>query len=281
MHTSGGAKNVKILWLTPELAGMSVVSMAGLPQQWGVYPILVRVGGYSCFGCGIGGVHTLPEFRRRGYAAKLMQWILKQQLNAGTQFSLLYSDIKSDYYAKMGYRLCESYYAWAMPRGGTEQARGARIESFKPGESVEALAKMYESVQSTRTIWIERDDIYWDWVRRRYPQHEWCWWMPDDGDEPAGYLQVRTTGTETRVFDWGVLPGADELSFWNSVLEWAAAKGIVGIGGWLPSSEAISQCFEVTPRNKGLTMINPLTPEAPWDESYIQDTAWFTECDHI
>ena len=133
----------------------------------GVYPILVRVGGYSCFGCGIGGVHTLPEFRRRGYAAKLMQWILKQQLNAGTQFNLLYSDIKSDYYAKMGYRLCESYYAWAMPQGGIEQARGARIESLKPGESVEALAKMYESVQSTRTIWIERDDIYWDWVRRR------------------------------------------------------------------------------------------------------------------
>ena len=40
-----------------------------------------------------------------------MQCVLQKQLNAGTQFSLLYSDIKSEYYAKMGYRLCESYYA--------------------------------------------------------------------------------------------------------------------------------------------------------------------------
>ena len=247
----------------------------------GVYPIVLRAGGQSCSGYGIGGLHTLPEFRRRGYAAKLMEWVLRQQLNAGTQFGLLYSDIKPEYYAEMGYRLCESYYAWALPRVGTEQVGDARIESFEPGKSVEALAEMYAAVQSTRSIWIERDDVYWVWILRRYPEHEWCWWVPAEADDPAGYLQVWTTETETRVFDWGVLPGADELSFWKSVLEWAAARGISRIGGWLPSSEAICQCFEITHRIKELTMISPLTPEAPWDDSYMQDTAWFTECDHI
>ena len=247
----------------------------------GAYPIVVRAGGHSCPGYGIGGVHTLPKVRRRGYAAKLLHWVLQKQLNAGTQFGLLYSDIKPKYYTEMGYRLCESYYAWAFPRCGTEQAKGTWIESFEPGESVGALAKMYESVQSTRTIWIERDDVYWGWVCRRYPEHEWCWWVPADSEDPAGYLQLRRTKTETRVFDWGVLPGSNELSFWKSVLAWAAARGISRIDGWLPPSKAISQCFKVTPRIKELTMISPLTPEAPWDDSYMQDTAWFTECDHI
>jgi len=247
----------------------------------GAYPIVLRAGEQSWPGYGIGAVHTVPEFRRRGYAAMLMEWGQQQQLDAGAQFGLLYSDIRPEYYAEMGYRLCESHYAWAVPRVGAEQAGAGRLERFDPGESAEPLAEMYETVQSPRSIWIERDKVYWDWVRGRYPEHEWYWWVADGHDAPAGYVQLKPTTTETRVFDWGVLPGADERAFWESVLEWAADQGIARIGGWLPSSEAISQCLEVTPRIKELTMLSPLTPAAPWDDAYRRDAAWFTECDHI
>ena len=28
-------------------------------------------------------------------------------------------------------------------------------------------------------------------------------------------------------------------------------------------------------------MLSPLTTEAPWNDAYPADAAWFTECDHI
>jgi len=246
----------------------------------GAYPIVLRAGGRSWPGYAIGAVHTPPEFRRRGYAATLMEWVLQQQLAGGVQFGLLYSDIKPEYYAAMGYRLCDSYYAWAMPRVG-EHAGDGRLERFDPAASAGALARMYVTVQSTRSVWIERDEVYWDWVRGRYPDHEWYWWMAEGSDAPTGYIQLKPAGAEMRVFDWGVLPGEEEQAFWKTVLEWAADRSVARIGGWLPSSEAIAGCFEVTSRIKELTMISGLTPEAPWEDSYSFDAAWFTECDHI
>ena len=48
----------------------------GVVTAMGSYPIVLRAGGHPYPGYGIGGVHTLPKFRRRGYAAKLLNWVL-------------------------------------------------------------------------------------------------------------------------------------------------------------------------------------------------------------
>ena len=92
---------------------------------------------------------------------------------------------------------------------------------------------------------------------------------------------MKPTDTETRVFDWGVVEGEEERAFWETLLGWSAEQGLARIGGWLPNSEAIAGCFEVTPRAIEMTMLCPLTPSAPWDDAYARDAAWFTECDHI
>ena len=246
----------------------------------GAYPIVLRAAGSSWPGYAIGAVHTPPKFRRKGYARTLLDFVEQQQLAEGTQFGLLYSDIKPEYYGASGYRLCDSHYAWAVPRIG-EQPIGGRFERFLPGESTGELAEMYVAAQSSRSVWIERDSVYWDWVRGRYPEHEWYWWVAAGAESPSGYIQLKPTDTETRVFDWGVVEGEEERAFWETLLGWSAEQGLARIGGWLPNSEAIAGCFEVTPRAVEMTMLCPLTPSAPWDDAYARDAAWFTECDHI
>ena len=266
-------QHARATWYVGTVDGVVATSL-------GAYPIVLRAAEKSWPGYAIGAVHTPPEFRRRGYAATLLDWGLQQQLAGGAQFGLLYSDIKPEYYGGMGYRLCDSHYAWAVPRPG-DHASSGRLEQFDPAEMADGLAELYVAAQSSRSIWIERDSVYWDWVRGRYVGHNWFWWIDGGADHPSGYIQLKSTETESRVFDWGVLPGADERAFWETVLQWAANQGVARIGGWLPSSDAIAGCFDVTPRIKELTMLSPLTAEAPWNDAYSTDAAWFTECDHI
>ena len=53
----------------------------------GAYPIVLRAGGQSWPGFGIGAVHTVPEFRRRGYAlAAVAGWAQAVRACGATPF---------------------------------------------------------------------------------------------------------------------------------------------------------------------------------------------------
>lgn len=248
----------------------------------GTYPIVLRVGGVSCPGFAVAAVYTRPEHRRRGHAATLMRWVERQQLAGGAQFGLLYSDINPDYYAAMGYRLCDSHYAWAVPDSNPQpRPLAGRFQEFDPSEQAGRLAEMYISVQSSRSVWIERDGEYWDWLRGRYPDHEWHWWLSEGSEVPTGYVQLKADASETRVLDWGVVGDGDERAFWENLVGWSAERGVSRIGGWLPASEAVSGCFEVERREIELTMLSPLTSESFWSDALVRDAGWFAECDHV
>jgi len=55
-----------------------------------------------CFG--IGSIATIPEFRRKGYGAKLLN-LMKNELlsNHNAQAIYLHSDIDREYYSKLGF----------------------------------------------------------------------------------------------------------------------------------------------------------------------------------
>ncbi len=270
-------QHARATWYVGTVDGVVAASL-------GAYPIVLRAGDQGFAGYGIGAVHTRPEYRRRGYARTLFEWVERQQIAQGAEFGLLYSDIKPEYYGLMGYQLCESHYAWGLPRPGLtpgDPAATGRLEPFDPLEQAAPLASMYAEGQRGRSIWIERDEIYWEWVRGRYPDHEWLWWIPGSDDEPRGYAQLKHTESETRVFDWALRAESDAGAYWRSLVTMAAERGIARFGGWLPDHAALKSVLDVTPRIKELTMIKPLTDRAPWDEAYRDDADFFTECDHI
>lgn len=51
---------------------------------------------------GVGGVHTAPEYRKQGMAGHMLR-LLQEAMDADGEFSVLYSDIGTEYYGKFGW----------------------------------------------------------------------------------------------------------------------------------------------------------------------------------
>lgn len=57
---------------------------------------------------GIGAVFTPPDLRRRGYAGAMLKAAMDEYRDAGAQAAVLFSDIETDYYERLGFRVVES-----------------------------------------------------------------------------------------------------------------------------------------------------------------------------
>ncbi len=89
-------------WFVGTVGGSVVTSLAAHPVQF-------LVGGETISGLAIGSVYTIHDVRGKGYAPKLIGWVEETKKHQGTGMSVLYSDIKPDYYARLGYVLCPSW----------------------------------------------------------------------------------------------------------------------------------------------------------------------------
>ena len=259
-------------WYVGCLDGRVVTSL-------GAYPLLFQVRGQQVPGFAIGAVHTVRECRKRGYAAALMAWVEEHQRRQGAQLGLLYSDIDPDYYARMGYRLCQ---CWEGGCTLTPAVRKTKVEQtlrqFSPGESLARVDDVYRRAQVGRSVWIERSPEYWEWLLARSPADNWYWW-----GETEGYVRVSSAEKELRIVDWSLVAAEPEreVEFWASVVDLAARRSKTQVGGWFPRTTAIVSCFSLQPRQLELTMLKPLSSETAWEDSMGVDAAWFVEVDHV
>src|SRR5439155_16404559 len=126
--------------------------------------------------------------------------------------SLLYSDIKPDYYARQGYVLCPAYEGWAGPTATADGGRGktgrARLlpshgadESGSAGASpsrvagdetasgemqlcplnaaqeLSDIAVLYAGYHGALPLAVERPADYWEYLLRKGPADEFLWLM--------------------------------------------------------------------------------------------------------
>ncbi len=103
-------------WIVGCVDGRVVTSLAS-------YPVRFRVHGEEMPGIAIGSVYTLADFRGLGFAPRLLEWAESHQREHGAAWSVLYCDIKPDYYARLGYALCPSLEGWRDPRDGARRPR--------------------------------------------------------------------------------------------------------------------------------------------------------------
>lgn len=73
----------------------------------------VQFDGSPCKMGGIGGVATLPQYRRRGGIRACFQRALPDMYGSGYDFSYLYP-FSTAYYRKFGYENCVQKYGWAV-----------------------------------------------------------------------------------------------------------------------------------------------------------------------
>lgn len=98
---------------------------------------------------GVGGVATLPQYRRNGAIRGCMNVIFRHMYDNGYTLSFLYPFSRA-YYRKFGYVNGGKYYTWTIPFDALPAAMPeGSVELLPPGESMGALLSVYNQFYET------------------------------------------------------------------------------------------------------------------------------------
>lgn len=250
----------------------------------GVYPQRFRCRGAVVPGIAIGAVHTRAEFRRRGFARELVLEVERLVHAAtGAAISLLYSDIKPGYYARLGYVQCPARAADFDPRdealdGAAAQAVELTLTRHSPAEALPVMADLYAAAHADLPLSIHRDDDYWRFLSRKSP-HDDVYLCGPSGS-PFGYLRLAIEGTTMTLRDVVAKPGS-LAGLLNATVALARQRGLQRVWGWLPQLPPEFAPFTIRQRPDEITMLKSLSDAVPIDAAITAAADWFHELDHV
>jgi predicted N-acetyltransferase YhbS len=270
------SKHRRAVWFVGCIDGQVVTSL-------GCYPVRFRLLDRELPGIAIGSVYTLGEFRGRGFAPRLLSWVEDYQRRREATLSVLYSDIGSDYYSRLGYLLCPSLEGWRDPREiPVGPSATHRLVEVSPQAHLSAIMKLYGLYHTAMPLSIARDADYWATILTKLPGDEFHALEKPDGDW-AGYLRIRHDVGKWRITDFALADQSEESAeqLYAAFLALARAGGAHRAGGWLPDIPAAKKFFELTPREVEITMIKSLASEWTLDTDAIAGASRFCEIDHV
>lgn len=130
----------------------------------------IQFDGHSCKMGGIGGVATLPQYRRTGGIRGCFEAALPDMYTAGYDFSYLYP-FSTGYYRKFGYECCVQKYHTAIHLGLLNPPPTSGIlrlaESSDPmTEAIRAIDSIWEK---TYNMMVLHQDADYAWTKKAYP----------------------------------------------------------------------------------------------------------------
>ena len=137
---------------------------------------------------GIGGVETLPEFRRKGYSRQVMQAAVSLMIRERYSISFLHGI--QDYYNRFGYITCMAEHEFSLWTHETERpGGGAKTRRLRPGD-LPTIVRIYNRDNATRTGSLVRSPRRWRGFRKG------TWWsfpagvqvVVDNRDRVVGYV---------------------------------------------------------------------------------------------
>jgi predicted acetyltransferase len=256
------------------LDGRVVTSLAAYPLEFHYRGDLVP-------GCSIGSVHTHAEYRGRGYAAELIDYVETVRREEGERIALLYSDIACDYYARLGYVRCP---AWQ----GSRRAKAVkdtgpfRVEACSAERSVTELLPMYQAYHGRQPIAVARSAEYWRHTLDG-AQDDTFMVLLDSKQQRVGYARLRTSESSLRIVDFALTEDKDvsRYALLRFVLDSAAGSGLKRVSGWLPGWPEARALFDMEPRRKQITMLKALDDGIALDKQLIASAHVFCEIDHV
>jgi len=251
----------------------------------GVYSLQFQLRDEIVSGIAIGAVHTHADFRGRGFAPQLMDWVERLvQQDRDAVISMLYSDIKPSYYARMGYRKCPSWEAdFAVAQDDPESQFGepAEWEPVPLGEGRDVAAELYRDGHASVPFSIHRSGEYWDYLTRKTPRDELC--LLGRRNHAWGYVRVGVQQKAIKLRD--VWLADDDPQRWQTVLatlaDIARSHDLTRITGWLP--ECVDRLSDgiLRPRSEEITMFKPLREDIVIDDAVLAAGDFFHEIDHV
>ncbi len=263
-------------WFVGCLDGRVVVSL-------GAYPLMFRIGDKELPGIAIGSVYTVGEYRGRGFAPQLIKYVEDHYRAKETALSALYSDIKPDYYVRLGYVLCPAFSGWCDLRDTSPPRTGRqRLAQVAPQSHLLALMRLYADYHGATPLSIARNAEYWSMTFKKAPDDRF-YALVASGGHWAGYVRIAAKGHDWRITDFALADQSDELadSLYGALAALARAEGAERFGGWLPDSSAAKNFFKMAPRQVEITMIKPLAWQGEFTSEMIAATGRFCEIDHV
>lgn len=142
---------------------------------------------------GVGGVASLPEFRRGGHVRGLFGFILEEMYERGDVFSYLFP-FSNAYYRKFGYEQgCRTLQVTLPLEDLLPLARPGRAAQFLPGGDPEPIVTIYNEYASRYNLMADRTGCQWQSRLEVDPceklVYSYVWY--DEKDRPAAYFQYR------------------------------------------------------------------------------------------
>ena len=155
---------------------MSVITATPFPVYFDGQTVAMR---------GIGGVSTLPAYRRRGAVRACFAAALREMREEGSLFSYLYP-FSTAYYAQFGYGMgCEQMNTW-IPVADHLPFPEVKGNAYllEKGEHVAAYRAVYETFASRYNMMVAREGMDYERLRRVRPEKECRYtyvWKNDEG----------------------------------------------------------------------------------------------------
>jgi len=145
-------------------------------------PLTVRIGTRAVPCYGISGVTTLPEYRRRGFASKLLRAVGASLRAAGAPLAILQA-FDHGFYRRHGWETVS-----ALPQVRLEPAQLPRYRDALPRRArpadYESVKRVYETHGARPTGSLVRDDRRWEYLFWSLPNL----WVVDGHDGIEGYM---------------------------------------------------------------------------------------------
>jgi predicted N-acetyltransferase YhbS len=205
------------------------------------YERALRSGSRRLRAIGFGAVFTPPEYRNRGYASVMLASALDDARGDGYDVAYLFSDIRPQFYAELGFRALPS--RELILRADALSSRRLEIAALTP-DDWKGVRQCFELAERQREGAFLRSVAVWGWIATR---------MQNASEHASGHatnLVVRR-GRSVRAYVFGVRAperdtyDLDEYGFADDAaatmipaLLRAAAGDLRRIAGWLPPETA-------------------------------------------
>ncbi len=283
------AHHRRATWIVGTLAGRVVCCL-------GLHPLEFQLRDVKAPGVGVASVHTLAEFRGRGFAPQLIAWAEAYARTQGAQLSVLFSDVNPNYYERMGYQLAPAHQGEAVVAEKLPVAQrlldvaGARFATLDAPSGIETLIRVYQEDQGREPLSIARSAEYWRYLIARQPDDEFLSLVHGAENTVCGYARWKVAGDALFVRDLAVVsdatlsgtPGQSlrELLY-AGVIRRASEQGLARVAGWLPDGAAERRWFRIEPRPIEITMFKPLAAGVQIDAEQLAAADRFNEIDHV
>lgn len=217
--TSRGAKYCLEVW------GAFTDDEKLLTSQIMVTPFPFRFDGNTCKMVGIGGVASLPSYRRHGGIRGCFEAALPAMYDEGVEFSYLYP-FSTAYYRKFGYEMCVSYLRYTLKMSFIPSFANATGSCYLVDQT--NTQRAHADIEAVHAVWQKRYNMMVD-----NESYEFAWIDKCNPckDQKFTYVYVAADGTPKAYMTFGKVdePTGRNLLCERARFVFADAEGFGGL----------------------------------------------------